>query len=143
MDPHLRQVLEALEDDAFVEDDLEDDFFGELVADGERGMDDEIDFDFSEQGAEALSEEGDQVDEDAGWEAKFAQFKKVQSKAKSDAGYDESEGGDTIGRLPEMSVIGGKRRRKGASDASGYSMSSSSMYRNPALQTLDEQFDQV
>src|ERR1700728_652474 len=30
MDPHLRQVLEALEDDAFVDDALEDDFFGEL-----------------------------------------------------------------------------------------------------------------
>ncbi|EEB89686.1 hypothetical protein MPER_12189 [Moniliophthora perniciosa FA553] len=43
-----------------------------------------------------------------------------------------------------MSVIGGKkRRRKGTSDASGYSMSSSSMYRNEALKTLDERFDQV
>jgi len=44
-----------------------------------------------------------------------------------------------------MSVIGGKRKksRKGTSEASGYSMSSSSMFRNEALQTLDERFDQM
>ncbi|SNX84089.1 related to LTV1 - low-temperature viability protein [Melanopsichium pennsylvanicum] len=35
MDPHLRQALEALDDEAFVDDDLDDDFFGEVVADGE------------------------------------------------------------------------------------------------------------
>ncbi|KAJ7044933.1 Low temperature viability protein-domain-containing protein [Mycena alexandri] len=149
MDPHLRQVLEALEDDAFVEDDLEDDFFGELVGDGERGSEDEIDFEFSEQGAdvETADEEVEELEEGAGWEARFSQFKKVQSGAeeKSDDGFDDSEGGDTVGRLPEMSVIGGKgkKRRKGTSDASGYSMSSSSMYRNEALQTLDERFDQM
>ncbi|KAJ7922888.1 Low temperature viability protein-domain-containing protein [Mycena leptocephala] len=149
MDPHLRQVLEALEDDAFVEDDLEDDFFGELVGDGERGSDDEVDFEFSEQGSGVMPEEEEEqeVDETAGWEARFSQFKKMQTddRGKSDDGYDNSEGGDTVGRLPEMSVIGGKgkKRRKGTSDASGYSMSSSSMYRNEALQTLDERFDQM
>ncbi|KAJ7146221.1 Low temperature viability protein-domain-containing protein [Mycena epipterygia] len=147
MDPHLRQVLEALDDDAFVEDDLEDDFFGELVGDGERG-DEEVEFEFSEQGVGIEEEEEEEeIDEAAGWEARFAQFKKVKSGAgeKSEDGYDGSEGGDTVGRLPEMSVIGGKgkKRRKGTSDASGYSMSSSSMYRNDALKTLDERFDQM
>ena len=34
MDPHLRQTLEALDDDAFVDDKLEDDFFTDLVQDG-------------------------------------------------------------------------------------------------------------
>ncbi|KAJ6601376.1 Low temperature viability protein-domain-containing protein [Mycena vulgaris] len=148
MDPHLRQVLEALEDDAFVEDDLEDDFFGQLVGDGERGSDDDVEFEFSEQGAGVAPEdEEEEIDDAAGWEARFAQFKKVQTGTgeKTDDGYDDSEGGDTVGRLPEMSVIGGKgkKRRKGTSDASGYSMSSSSMYRNEALQTLDERFDQM
>ncbi|KAJ7733571.1 Low temperature viability protein-domain-containing protein [Mycena maculata] len=143
MDPHLRQVLEALEDDAFVEDDLEDDFFGELVRDGERGSDEEVDFDFSEQGVDGrLPDEEEEVEEDVGWEARFSQFKKVQTET-SDDDCDDSEGGDTVGKLPEMSVIGGKKRRKGTSDASGYSMSSSSMYRNEALQTLDERFDQM
>ncbi|KAJ7201283.1 Low temperature viability protein-domain-containing protein [Mycena pura] len=146
MDPHLRQVLEALEDDAFVEDELEDDFFGELIQDGPRGSDEEVDFEFSEQSGVTGNEQQEDLPESAGWEAKFSQFKKMQaSYGASDAGYDDSEGGDTVGHLPEMSVIGGKgrRRRKGTSDASGYSMSSSSMYRNEALQTLDERFDQM
>ncbi|KAJ6486159.1 Low temperature viability protein-domain-containing protein [Mycena vitilis] len=139
MDPHLRQVLEALEDDEFVEDDLEDDFFGELVADGERGTDEEVEFEFSEQ----MAPEDEEVDESAGWEARFSQFKKVQFDVGDKSDDGDSEGGDTVGRLPEMSVIGGKKRRKGTSDASGYSMSSSSMYRNDALKTLDERFDQM
>ena len=54
-----------------------------------------------------------------------------------------SEGGDTVGALPKLLVVGGKRRRKGTSDASGYSMSSSSMFRNEGLTLLDERFDQV
>lgn len=155
MDPHLRQALEALEDDAFVDDGLEDDFFGELVKEGERGDDEEFAFEFDEEG---LSEEGvvEATGEDAdegGWEARFAQFKKDQkfhppppsdSDADSNQNLDiNSEGGDTIGRLPKLPVIGGKRRRKGTSDASGYSMSSSSMFRTEALVTLDERFDQV
>jgi protein LTV1 len=140
MDPHLRQVLEALEDSAFVDDELEDDFFGKLVADGERGSDEDVDFDFQEDFSQSSKAEDGNED---GWEERFAQFKKAQNeRVESDDEYG-SEGGDTIEGLPTMSVIGGKKRRKGTSDASGYSMSSSSMYRNEALQTLDERFDQV
>ena len=40
MDPHLQQVLQALENDAFVDDELGDDFFGELVKSGEPNHDD-------------------------------------------------------------------------------------------------------
>ena len=150
MDAHLRQVLEALEDDAFVDDELEDNFFGELVADGERGSDEEVIFEFDEYGIDETKAnlETDPVAGEDAWEKRFADFKKrhpgTGGKFGSDDGYD-SEAGDTIGTLPEMSVIGGKgkKRRKGTSDASGYSMSSSSMFRNEALQTLDERFDQV
>jgi protein LTV1 len=42
MDPHLRQVLEALDEDAFVDEELEDDFFHELVKDGERSEDEPL-----------------------------------------------------------------------------------------------------
>lgn len=153
MDPHLRQVLEALDNEEFVDEGLGDDFFGELVADGERGSDEYVDFEFEEDGVEE-GEEGDtnegddggEGDEYEGWEARFARFKKEQKVAAADHGSDldeYSEGGDTIGTLPQFSVIGGKKRRKGTSDASGYSMSSSSMYRNESLTTLDERFDQV
>ena len=145
MDPHLRQTLEALEDDAFVDDELADDFFNELVADGERGSDEDIEFEFSEQGIEHTGtlEEDQSVGEDISWEQRFSNFKKSQRELGQSEDGSASDGGDTLGSLPAMSVIGGKRRRKGTSDASGYSMSSSSMYRNEALQTLDERFDQV
>ena len=150
MDPHLRQVLEALEDDAFVDDDAEDEFFGELVADGERGESDHVEFGFFEGGAlgelggQVLGVASEDVGENEGWEVQFQKFKKTQKIGPSSDRSDVfSDGGDTIGILPTFSVIGGKNRRKGTSDASGYSMSSSSMFRNEALTTLDEQFDQV
>ncbi|KAH9943989.1 LTV-domain-containing protein [Epithele typhae] len=152
MDPHLRQALEALEDDAFVDDDLEDDFFGELVADGERGEDDNVHFEFREDvcendvgGAQSgRAEEG----EDESWEVRFAKFKqerKTSHDGTEGSEFDEySEGEDTVGTLPAMPVMGAKkRRRKGVSDASGYSMSSSSMWRNEHLTVLDERFDQI
>lgn len=146
MDPHLRQVLEALEDDAFVQDDLEDDFFGELVGEGERASDEDVEFPFLEDGFLDGVHAQTANDEEANWETRFARFKQTHGSApKSDSGEDESEGADTVSGLPNISVIGGKgkKRRKGSSEASGYSMSSSSMYRNEALQTLDERFDQV
>ncbi|OJA15960.1 putative protein 45 [Rhizopogon vesiculosus] len=147
MDPHLRQVLEALEDDAFVDDGLEDDFFGELVAEGERAENEEFEYQFFDDGdtqQDTLSTE-DHGDPDS-WEASFAKFKKEQKEAPPLSDSDDdlySEGGDTIGNLPKLPVIGGKRRRKGTSDASGYSMSSSSMHRTDTLMTLDERFDQL
>ncbi|KAI0094505.1 LTV-domain-containing protein [Irpex rosettiformis] len=152
MDPHLRQVLEALEDDEFVEDDMEDDFFGELVADGERGASEKIEFEFDEEGidedVDSIAVEGyEEVEEseEEGWEARFARFKRGQGKPEAALSDIDvySDGGDTIGTLPQFSVIGAKKRRKGTSDASGYSMSSSSMFRNKGLTTLDEQFDQL
>lgn len=149
MDPHLRQVLEALEDDAFVDDDTGDDFFGELVKEGEREEGDGIAFEFDEDGIlEGLDEEASEDLEDNSFEARFTRFKKEQKMdshpGDADSGSDMvSEGGDTVTGLPKLPVIGGKRRRKGTSDASGYSMSSSSMFRTNALLTLDEQFDQV
>ena len=86
--------------------------------------------------------------EEEGWEARFARFKKEHEARnfheEPDIASDiRSEGGDTVGKLPTISVIGGKKRRKGASDASGYSMSSSSIYRNEGLSLLDERFDEV
>ena len=157
MNPHLRQVLEALEDDAFVDDDLDEDFFGELVGEGEREPYEAVEFEFREEGIdeEDVDEDGQYLqhrltrlqEESPSWEARFEAFKKVHQRTSppSDNVSEDlhSEGADTIGTLPALSVIGGKRRRKGTSDASGYSMSSSSMFRNDGLTTLDERFDQV
>ena len=145
MDPHLRQTLEALEDDAFVDDGLEDGFFGELLAEGERDSEEDPGFEFDEWGKEG----GEEVEEEVGledWQAAVKRFKVTQQNRLDDARSDVdgySEGGDTVGSMPQFSVIGGKKRRKGSSEASGYSMSSSSMYRNAGLTMIDEQFDQV
>jgi protein LTV1 len=152
MDPHLRQALEALEDDAFIDDDLGEIFFDELVEDGERESDDHVQFEFAEYGIE------DEIDDSSGqgrkienegvnWEERFALFRKNREDHDQKSTSDDEfafEENDTIGSLLSISVIGGKgKRRRMGSDASGYSMSSSSMYRNQALQTLDERFDQV
>lgn len=138
MDPHLRQVLEALDDDAFVDDDLDNDFFSKLVAEGERESDEDINFEFT---AEGINESEDNVEE-YGWEKRFSDFKARHEN--NQAGDSDDSEDDTVHELPAISVPGGKKgRRKGSSEASGYSMSSSSMYRNEALQTLDERFDQV
>lgn len=147
MDPHLRQALEALEDDEFVDDNLEDDFFEDLVGGGARAEEEDSGFDFHEWGPDGGAKDEEDLDEEKGdWQSAFAKFKKSQKADSATGGSDidfNSEGGDTIGSMPQFSVIGGKKRRKGSSDGSGYSMSSSSMFRNEGLTTLDEQFDQV
>jgi protein LTV1 len=140
MDPHLRQVLEALDDDAFVDDGLDDDFFSKLVADGERHSDEDIDFELTLEDTTENEDNTKGIDEDS-WEKRFSDFKKNHQKdSGSDGDYSE---GDTVRGLPAASTMRRKGRRKGSSEVSGYSMSSSSMYRNEALQTLDERFDQV
>ena len=144
MNPHLRQALEALDDEAFVGPAVGDDFFGDLLADGELEEGEVLDFEFQEDGFE----EDPQTEEDGNddWQCRFAKFKREQkNRGNTDSELDGlSEGRDTLGRLPSLSVAGAKRRkRKGTSDASGYSMSSSSMFRNEGLTRLDEQFERV
>ncbi|KJA23415.1 hypothetical protein HYPSUDRAFT_125341, partial [Hypholoma sublateritium FD-334 SS-4] len=78
MDAHLRQVFEALENDAFVEDELEDDFFSQLVADGERGSDEEVAFEFREEGIDRVDGHPQVLDEDVSWKQRFADSKKNQ-----------------------------------------------------------------
>lgn len=141
MDPHLRQTLEALEDEAFVDEGLDEDFFNDLLGDGERSEGEDVEFEFEEDGLQE-----DDREQDDNWQARFAKFKLDQKKRVDDGSMldGQSEGGDTLGRLPSLSVAGAKkRRRKGGSDASGYSMSSSSMFRNEGLTRLDEQFEKV
>jgi protein LTV1 len=150
MDLHLRQVLEALEDDAFVDDELGEDFFGELVEGGERDDDQYVGFESDDESEDGLSLQHSGLTQeirarsDDDWVEQFARFKRGDARVPptSESGGDDgnSEGRDTITGLPKLPVAGGKRRRKGASDASGYSLTSSSMFRNKGLSTLDEQF---
>jgi protein LTV1 len=151
MDPHLRQTLEALEDDAYVDDDLDDDFFGELVKDGERDVTERFEFEFREDGlptdgSDAVGVHERDGGDEAGWQARFAAFKRGQQGRKSmDTPHSdcESEEADAVGQMPEFSISGNRRRRQGTSDASGFSMSSASVFRSDGLRDLDDRFDQI
>ncbi|SCZ99427.1 BZ3500_MvSof-1268-A1-R1_Chr7-2g09527 [Microbotryum saponariae] len=167
LDPNIREVLEALDDDDYALDaegdsEDEDDFFGSIVQGGEvidshgwhrANLDEESRPDRKEgdplaRGMRelALTTQGDGNDKvDDSLEARVARFKATSANAPSSELSDEdgfSEGGDTIAELK----AGSARRppRRGASAArSQFSMSSSAMFRNQGLQTLDERFDQV
>ncbi|EIW71508.1 hypothetical protein TREMEDRAFT_27740 [Tremella mesenterica DSM 1558] len=151
MDPHLRQVLEALEDDAFVDDEGDGEWFEELVKGGEAKDGRRAEYEFVEWGAEKDEKRADKREEKGGgegtWENMMKAFKSERKPSGSDE--EESEMADTVGSLAsnmkDMMVLGGKKRRgkRGPSDATGMSMSSSSMWRNEGLRTLDEQFDQL
>ncbi|CAK9784025.1 LTV-domain-containing protein [Cutaneotrichosporon oleaginosum] len=161
MDPHLRQVLEALEDDAFVDEDGEEDVFGELLGSGQLEDGEEAEeFEFAEWGVnedddDARTENGEPREET--WEDRFRAFKAAggHHKPASNGGWDDadsaerSEMADTVGSLvsgmDDLMVRGGKKRhgKRGPSDASGMSMSSSNVYRNDNLRTLDDRFDAI
>lgn len=70
MDPRLREVLEALEDDAYVDEKDEDDIFGALVNDGHNGELDLVEF-------EATLEDED------GWESDVTEKASSQPKGLS------------------------------------------------------------
>ena len=162
MDPRLREVLEALEDEAYVDED--DEIFGELAKDGEELNDDEF-----EQGAWDEEEEGWESDDtakpakdnaevipelvqadidnderedhgDGDWLADFSKFKKDQASKVAKVGPSDMQSS-----LVSTTTNGGRRKkRKGAlTNPSAYSMTSSSMLRTEGLTTLDARFEKV
>lgn len=145
MDPHLRQTLEALEDDAYVDDDLDDDFFGELIKNGERDTDEPFEYEFRENGhgsnVDGVHENGGE--DEAEWVARFAAFKREQARKSTGTTLSDSKSeADTVGQMPVFPAAGSRRRRRDTSDASGFSMSSSSIFRSDGLRDLDDRFDQ-
>jgi protein LTV1 len=152
MDPHLRQTLEALEDDAYVDDDLGDDFFGELVEQGERDASESFNYEFVEDGLPAGGSDDTNAtrecngEDETGWEARFAAFQKErQGRQAMDPSLSDngSETGDTVGQMPEFSAHNHRHRRRETSDASGFTMSSLSISRSEGLRDLDDRFDKV
>lgn len=163
MDPRLREVLEALEDDAYVDD--EDDIFGELAKDGAEIDEDEFGegaWDEDDGGWESDDTakpskeykdapsltigniEDDQREDhgDGDWMANFSKFKKDQKSNAVPVGPSQS---DLQSSLMTTTTNGGRRKkRKGAlTNASAYSMTSSSMFRTEGLTTLDSRFEKV
>ncbi|TGJ83912.1 hypothetical protein E0Z10_g4844 [Xylaria hypoxylon] len=165
MDPRLREVLEALEDEAYVDD--EDDIFQELAKDGRELDDIEFENEFDDEGWEtddtakprkeynadaevpdlvpvdgAAGEETDVVKND-NWLEDFQKFKKNQKTGgRAVAGIAPSQS-DMQSSLMTTTTNGGRRKkRKGAlTSQSGYSMTSSSLVRTEQLSLLDARFD--
>jgi protein LTV1 len=137
MDPRLREVLEALEDDAYVDPDEDGDIFAELAGDGE-----ELSLDEFEQSKE---------DEEDGWESdattkpnqpewmgEYSKFKK------GPGGIPSNLNSESIALSASSSVLPRRKKRKGAlTDISSYSMSSASLARTEGLTTLDARFDRL
>lgn len=175
MDPRLREVLEALDDEAYVDD--EGDLFGELAKDGE----------VSREEFEELGVVGDRgaLEEDEGWETddtakptkeykepaiplasstteddvvmadgddhgdgewmeEFSKFKKAE-KMKAAAAPVPRQPDLQSSIMTGTSATGGRRKkRKGAlTSSTGYSMTSSSLFRTEGQTLLDARFDRI
>jgi len=137
-DPALREVLEALEDDAYVEEETGDEFFGTIVKDGER--------DPSEV-PEWIHDNHTQVTPSSQWEAEMARF--IPPSKKPSTSLDETA--SSIGSLPppKLNQPHSNKRNlpppsvRGSVAGSAFSMSSSAMFRNEGLTDLDDRFDQI
>ncbi|CUS10954.1 unnamed protein product [Tuber aestivum] len=163
MDPRLREVLEALEDEAYVEDD--EDVFGELakgdeISPGEfaeEGEEDGWESDVTEKppnNTTPAGQEGKEREEED-WHRAFKTFKNDQKKKKGGkVTFDNDSLADTMsfGGTSATSSFGGtmsvssrsrRRRKKAGTESSGYSMSSSALYRTEGLTLLDDRFDKV
>lgn len=163
LDPSIRQVLEALDDEAYAADDGngtddEDAFWDGVLAGGEvhDAEEQELWSDEEDEGVSSAARKvgkmqlGGAEDEDeeaeGGWGA-VNRFKKHGAVAGSDDDDDEedyaSEGGDTIADLKAASARRPQRRGAPSAGGSAFSMSSSAMFRNDQLRHLDDRFDQV
>ncbi|GAA5966419.1 hypothetical protein JCM3765_007563 [Sporobolomyces pararoseus] len=168
LDPRIREVLEALDDDAYAVDDGEgtdgeDEFWGGVLKGGEGNGDEweqEEDYDEEEQEVERVGEgienlilaNGKQVQVSTGggeWDAvkRFKAAAAAQNGSDDEEDEFESEMGDTIAELVKSSARrpprGGLPRGGGSVAGSSFSMSSSAMFRNEGLRTLDDRFDQI
>lgn len=164
MDPRLREVLEALEDDAYI-DDEDDDIFDKLARDGHEVDDYEFEdnqFDddegwesddtakpnkeYKDDEVPQLVAAGEQPEEGPSqdWMEEFKQFKKEQKSG----GAPKPPGAPARSELQSTWTTttngGRKKKRKGAlTVASGFSMTSSSLVRTEQLSFLDARFDVI
>lgn len=172
MDPRLREVLEALEDEAYVDD--EEDFFGQIAKDGEEvsleefentgfevDMMDDAEWETDEtekpskeynagamspppksMSSDAMMEDGPDHG-DGDWMKEFSKFKEGKKAKKQNPEVANSELQSTV--MTGTSMTGGHRkRRKGAMTSStGYSMTSSSLVRTDGQTLLDARFDKI
>lgn len=162
MDPRLREVLQALEDEAYVAEDDEDDVFAKLAEDGEELDEDAFRDDYLEEEDEGwesdstakptteykeapiapadLAEETSEDHGDGDWMAEFSKFKKDEKKKAKFAAPS-----DLQSSMVTTTTNGGRhKKRKGAmTNPSQFSMTSSSVYRTEGLTDLDARFEKL
>ncbi len=163
MDPRLREVLEALDDDAYV-DEEDDDLFQELAKDSRELGADEFDDSYPEyeddEGWESddtakpareyreeqvpeLVDTSKQPDEGPSqdWMENFNKFKSEQKGAKKTAAAPAAS--EVESSIFTTTTNGGrKKKRKGAlTNPSSYSMSSSALVRTEQMGILDSRFE--
>ena len=171
MDPRLREVLEALEDEAYV--DNEEEIFGEIARDQEVSL---VEFEDGYYGDEAMGEEDEgwesddtakptekfksattpsdpQMTEpaftaspnhgDGGWMKEFSKFKQAEKAQKEKPVASNAEQDSSI--ITGTSMTGGRRKKRKGSLASstGFSMTSSSLLRTEGHTLLDARFDKI
>lgn len=172
MDPRLREVLEALDDEAYVDD--EEDIFGQIAKDGrEVSIDEFEETDFQRDGEDDAGWETDDTEKprkeykagdmppppipqgtdtimedtpvhgDGDWMKEFSKFKQADKVKKAQPVASNAEMQSSI--MTGTSMTGGRRKkRKGAMTSStGYSMTSSSLFRTEGQTLLDAQFDKI
>lgn len=147
MDPTVREVLEALEDEAYVEDELD---YGGHVPGQSNFFDDllkgKTPSDFHDPPMNTSEHSSTFATRDAKFESTLSSSDDDVEDGEQDDDM-ESEGGDTIAELQAASARRIPRQagydRRSIASSSAFSMSSSSMFRNDGLRTLDDRFDQV
>lgn len=147
MEPGLREVLEALDDDAYnvVDDagrtpeDGDTDFFGQLLESGEQeDGDDDLEWVDDENELEDTPK--------TAWETEMAQYKAQPTERSASPDPSDEEDADTLGdlrKVPASHLRSRKMNGPGSAVGSNFSMSSSAMFRNQGLQSLDDRFDEV
>ncbi|QDS70521.1 hypothetical protein FKW77_010282 [Venturia effusa] len=173
MDPRLREVLEALDDEAYVEDD--EDIFEALAADGEEIHPEEFEDSLywdeeDDEGWEsdrtikadhasppldgegpggvplmpALNTDAHPNTDDHGDGAWMEEFSKFKKDTKSKPAQKRLEMQDSVITGASSLASGRKKKRKGAlTSASGYSMTSSVLARTEGQTMLDAKFDKI
>lgn len=165
MDPRLREVLEALDDDAYVDE--EDDIFQELAKDGRELSNHEFEDTYPEDDDEGwesddtakptkeyreeevpdLVEVADTPEQGTsqGWMEDFKKFKRDQKGQPTVKKAFAPSNSELQSSIFTTTTNGGRRKkRKGAlTNPSAYSMTSSSLVRTEQLGILDARFDKI
>lgn len=144
LDPRIREVMEALEADEVADEGDSEDWFQELTKDGvaededvdggDGGWGDEDDGWDSDDTTKAAPQSRSRPQKTE-WEQEFSKFKKAGADAIDDEG--------SIVSTAFTAASTGRIRHGNGSIGTGFSMSSSALYRNEGLTLLDDRFDKV